>query len=154
MKGMRSQFERMAREVGLPLGSRTRLANSRLALEAAEWAKGLGPAAHDCLHRAIFHAYFAEGLNIGDVEVLAGAATSCGLDAAELRRVLAERTYREAVQRQIDEARDLGVSAVPTFLAGGYAVVGAQPSEAFRKLMRTAGARPRGGEGQIITLDE
>ena len=150
----REHFERLAREAGLPLGSRTRLANSRLALEAAEWAKALGPAAHDGLHRAIFQAYFVDGRNIGDVEVLVEAATSCGLDPADLRLALAEGRYREAVQKQGEEARELGVTAVPTFLAGGYVVVGAQPSEALRRLMRAVGAQPRGAGGPMVALDD
>ena len=140
----RGQFERMAHEAGLPVGRRTRLANSRLALEAAEWAKAWGPAAHDCLHRALFRAYFVDGGNIGDVAVLAEQAERCGLDPDDLRLALAEGRYRAAVQAQLDAVRDLGITAVPTFIAGGYAVVGAQPVAVLRRLVQAAGAQPRG----------
>ena len=134
----------MAREVGLPFGVRTRWANSRLALEAAAWAREQGVAAHDVFHRAVFRAYFVDALNIGDVEVLADLAARCGLEPDDLRRALAEGEYREAVQRQIDEARALGVTAVPTFVAGGYAVVGAHPVEMLSRLLRAAGAESPG----------
>jgi predicted DsbA family dithiol-disulfide isomerase len=144
----RANFEGMAREAGLPFGVRTRMANSRLALEAAEWARDQGPTVGDLFHRAVFRAYFVDGLNIGDVEVLADLAAKCGLDPDDLRRALAEGLYREAVQAQLDEARELGVTAVPTFVAGGYAVVGAHPVEMLRRLMRAVGGVPRGDGGQ------
>ncbi len=136
----RANFERLAAEAGLPFGVRTRWANSRLAHEAAEWAREQG--AFDAYHRALFRAYFVDALNLGDVAVLADLAAGCGLDAGALREALAAGRYRAAVQAQVDEAADLGVSAVPTFVAGRYAVVGAQPVEMLRRLMAAAEAAP------------
>ena len=79
--------------------------------------------------------------NIGSPDVLAEIATELGLDAGDLRAALAEGRFREAVREQYDEARAVGVTAVPTFVAGGYALVGAHPLENLRKLMDAAGAK-------------
>jgi predicted DsbA family dithiol-disulfide isomerase len=135
----------MAREARLPFGVRTRWARPRAALEAYEWARDQGREPSDRLHQSVFRAYFVDLANIGDVDVLAGRAAECALDGNSLRRALAEGRFRDAVQTQIDEARDLQITAVPAFLAGDYAVVGAQPVGVPRRLVVAARDGPRGG---------
>jgi predicted DsbA family dithiol-disulfide isomerase len=108
------------------------------------WAAALGQA--DALKRAIFIAYFVHDKNIGSADVLAGLADELGLDGADLRAALAEGRHRAEVQAQYDEARAIGVTAVPTFVAEGYALVGAHPIENMRKLMEHAGATRRAEE--------
>ena len=142
----RANFERMAREAGLDVGVRTHWYNSDLAHEATVWAREIG--AEDAFHRAVFRAYFVDDRNIGSPDVLAGIATDLGLAAADLRVALAERRYRESVVAQYEEAREIGVTAVPTFVAEGYAIVGAQPYEAFHRLMAAVGQPPREEQGE------
>ena len=57
------------------------------------------------------------------------------LDEAAARKVLRERTYRSAVDRDWREAHARGITAVPTFLANGRRLVGAQPYEALEGLI-------------------
>jgi len=66
-----------------------------------------------------------------------------GEQLGDLRTALVERRYRAAVQQQYQEARELGVTAVPTFIAGGYALVGAHPYDHFQRLMEASGQPPR-----------
>ncbi len=99
----------------------------------------------EAIHLALFQAYFAGGRNIGEVETLVEIAKSAGLRQDEARRVITERTCREAVERDWTESRRLGVTGVPTFAAAGYAVVGAQPYEVLEQLIVAAGARRRNG---------
>ncbi len=126
---------------GLPYGERTHSYNSRLAQELGKWAETQpgGSAIHD----AIYKAYFVEGRNIGDSEVLLDLARATGLDADAARVVLTERSFREAIDRDWEMSRRLGVSGVPTFAAGGQGVVGAQPYELLQQLVQAAGAKPR-----------
>jgi predicted DsbA family dithiol-disulfide isomerase len=133
-------LERMAAE-GLEYGDRTHSYNSRLAQELAVWGDGLG--ATDALHDALFRAYFVDGANLADPEVLAGAAESAGLDPDEARHVVLERPFRDVIDAHWERARRMGVTGVPTFVANGFAVVGAQPYEALRSLMERAGVAPR-----------
>jgi predicted DsbA family dithiol-disulfide isomerase len=137
----RSHFEALAQEAGLEVGTRTHWYNSDLAHEANAWARerGLGEA----LHREIMRAYFVRDENIGSVDVLTGIAAQLGYDAADLRRALDERRYHEEIQREYAEAREIGVTAVPTFVAEGYAIVGAHPYETFRRLMAAVSQAPR-----------
>ena len=127
---------------GLPYRRRTHTCNSRLAQELAKWGdtETGGQAIHDRLYRA----YFVDGRNIGDVDVLVELAVSVGLPADGARRVLEERGFKEAVDADWALSARAGVTGVPTFAAGGYQMVGAQPEEVLGQLMIAAGAVARG----------
>lgn len=134
-------FAEAARAEGLEVGERTHRYNSTLAHEAALWADQLGKG--EDFRRAVYHAYFVSNSNIGSADVLAGIATGLLLDAGELRRSLEERRYSARVLEEFQQAHEIGVSAVPTFVAAGHALVGAHPLENFRKLMEAVGQAPR-----------
>lgn len=125
---------------GLPYGNRSHTYNSRLAQELGAWADTLGETrpGGSSIHDAIFRAYFVDGLNIGDAEVLVKLAKSVGLPEDKAREVLEKRTFKEAVDADWEKSREYGVTGVPTFVAGGYGVVGAQPYEALEQLAMQA----------------
>jgi predicted DsbA family dithiol-disulfide isomerase len=91
----------------------------------------------------VFEAYFVHDRNIASADVLAGIAAELGLDGDDLRAALSEGRHRAEVEAEYEEARAVGVTAVPTFVAGGYALVGAHPLESLRKLLSHVGATPR-----------
>jgi predicted DsbA family dithiol-disulfide isomerase len=136
-----ARLKQFAAAEGLPISDREMTYNSRLAQELGVWAteKGKGTAYHE----AAFRAYFVDGKVISDPAVLAQVAASVGLDSTEARRVLDQRVYRESVDREWAACRSAGISAVPTFEAGGQRVAGAQPYEVLAKLVEQAGARKR-----------
>ena len=138
----RSNFERLADEAGLPYGQRTHWYDSKPAHEAYLWATDRG--AGDAFKRAVFEAYFVGDRNIASPDLLSGIATEHGLDGDDLRAALAEGRYRARVEEEYEEARQVGVTAVPTFVAGGYALVGAHPIENLRRLVEHVGASRRG----------
>jgi len=133
----RQMKERMDAE-GLPYGKRTHTYNSRKAQELGKWAD----TQHNghVLHDAFYRAYFVDTQNIADNSVLLNVVDKAGLDIMEARTVLHERLFSEAVDRDWEKSRNYGVTGVPTFLAGGYGVVGAQPYEALEKLMKEVDA--------------
>jgi predicted DsbA family dithiol-disulfide isomerase len=131
----------LAREAGLEVGPRTHWYSSDLAHEANAWARDRGSGEE--LHREIYRAYFIRDENIGSIEVLTTIAANLGLEADDLRKALEDRRYREQVQQEYAEAREVGVTAVPTFVAQGYAIVGAHPYETFCRLMAAIGQAPR-----------
>jgi predicted DsbA family dithiol-disulfide isomerase len=132
---------RMATE-GLAYGERTMTYNSRLAQELAKWADA--QPGGEAIHDALFRAYFVEAKNIGDPAVLLEIAESIGLPRQTAKAVLEQRTFKAAVDADWDKSRRYGVTGVPTFVAGGYAVVGAQPYEALAALVRQARAAEAG----------
>lgn len=123
----------VARAEGLPFGHRDKTYNSRLAQELGKWAesKGKGKTYHD----AVFHAYFAEGKNIGKIDELVALAGRLSLPEEEARKVLEQRSFEGIVDRDWQRSYRMGVSAVPTFLVGGQFLVGAVPYEALEKLL-------------------
>ena len=129
-------------EEGLEYGDRTHTYNSRLAQELAVWGDEAGVT--DALHDALFRAYFVEARNLADVDVLVDVARAANLDAAEARAVIEDRRYRSAIDAQWEQARSVGVTGVPTFVAEGFGVVGAQPFETLESLMSRVGVVKRG----------
>lgn len=119
---------------GLPYGKRTHTYNSRLAQELGKWAdtQDGGSALHDALYRA----YFVDSRNIGDVDVLLDLVEKAGLPVEEARTVLTDRTFKDAIDADWSRSHQIGVTGVPTFVAGGYGVVGAQPYEALAQLIQ------------------
>lgn len=85
---------------------------------------------------ALFRAYFVDGRDIGDTDVLADVADSAGMDASVVLRLLAtEEDRREIVERDA-AARGMGINSVPTFIvAGQHAVPGAQPPELWARVI-------------------
>lgn len=80
----------------------------------------------DAIHDVLFHAYHVDQRNVGDTEVLVELAGRAGLDTAEARIALEDPRWADEVDRHWALAARIGVSSVPTFVAGGQGVVGAQ----------------------------
>ena len=131
--GVRSRLKKAADDAGLPLTARDMTYNSRKATELGKWAEEVGSG--DAFHDAVFRAYFAEGLNIGDIDVLKQICRKLDLDPGEAERVIAQKTFGRAVDEDWEHALKIGISAVPTFIMDGRAVVGAQPYDTLEKLV-------------------
>jgi predicted DsbA family dithiol-disulfide isomerase len=131
-----ARMTQLMAEEGLPYGERTMTYNSRLAQELAKWVETQpdGQAIHDSL----FHAYFADGVNLAKTDNLIAIAERLGLSAAEAERVLVEREFRESVDADWQRSRDLGITSVPTFVVGNRGLVGAQPYEQLEALVTSA----------------
>lgn len=138
---MRKRLIAEAQALGLPFGDRTKTYNSRLAQELGKWAeaKGLG----NEFHNAAFRAYFAEGLNLADIEILVNLAAKVGLSADRAREVLDKREFRDDVDRDWQAAFDIGVRAVPTLVIGQHTLVGAQPYAAMERFLLDNGIAVR-----------
>ena len=117
--------------------------NSRLAQELSKWAEEKGKG--DEIHDALFHAYFVDVKNIGKIAPLVEIAESLGLPADEATDVLLSRKYKGAVDEDWRRCAAYGVNAVPTFLAGRYLMVGAQPYEELERLVQQAINSPADG---------
>lgn len=141
IEAMQAQMRERMEAEGLPYGRRTHTYNSRLAQELGAWADT--QPGGEALHAALYRAYFVDARNIGDLEELVSIASDVGLDAAAAREVLEQRSFSERVDEDWALSRRYGVTGVPTFVAGGYGVVGAQPYEAIERLVQEAGATRR-----------
>jgi predicted DsbA family dithiol-disulfide isomerase len=141
LEAMHARMKGLMDMEGLPYERRTHTYNSRLAQELAKWADAQPGFAG--IHQALYRAYFVEGRNIGDIEVLVDIASSVGLPEDQARAVLVERTFRDLVDQDWQKARRYGITGVPSFVAGGTKIVGAQPYDVLAQQLRAAGAEPR-----------
>ncbi len=110
----------------------TRRPNSFDAHRLVRWAQGQGKGA--AAKEALFKAYFSDGEDIGAPATLTRLAASIGLDADLVGELLASDADVDAVRRESDQFRQMGVSGVPTFIANR--AVAAQGAEDAGKLAR------------------
>lgn len=126
---------------GLPYSDRSHTYNSRLAQEIGKWAET--QPGGEAIHDLFFEAYFVERRNIGDPDVILDVVGKAGLDTAAAAEVLETRSFKDAVDADWALSHSYGVSGVPTFVAGGQGLVGAQPYEALVQLVTELGASPK-----------
>jgi predicted DsbA family dithiol-disulfide isomerase len=108
--------------------------NTQRALRVTEYARDLG--LHDAVHDRLMNAYWAEGRDIGDVDVLRELAAEAGVD--DIREALSNDSYRVRVQVSTEQAQQIGINGIPAFLLDGrLLVLGAQPLEVFEKAFDT-----------------
>jgi predicted DsbA family dithiol-disulfide isomerase len=79
------------------------------------------------VNERIMRAYFEEGCDIGDIEVLVRLGVEAGLAERESRSALILRSGQDGVVAAERHATVLGITGVPTFIFDGqYTISGAQ----------------------------
>ncbi|WP_367137198.1 MULTISPECIES: DsbA family oxidoreductase [Streptomyces] len=100
----------------------------------------------------LLEAHFGEGLDIGDREHLTDAAVTVGLDRGPVAAFLDGDDLHDEVLDEIEEARQRGVTAVPTFVfEGQWAVQGGQEPATFLKILEQIAAETGAGAGAAET---
>ena len=117
------------------------VANSRLCLEGAEFAKSEGRFGE--FHEGCYEAYFGEGKNIGNIDTVVEIGGKAGLGEADLREALEKRTFSEKIEDNMKSARENLVLGVPTLYVNGMRIHGTQSRETYRKLVRKELERTR-----------
>ncbi len=98
------------------------------------WAEEDGR--QEAVAERLFQLYFLEGMDIGDIAVLARAAADCGMDEGAVRQRLATDESRTLILRQIAQADDIGIEGVPCFVFEGSTYLpGAQSSDVLAETM-------------------
>jgi predicted DsbA family dithiol-disulfide isomerase len=135
-KGAWERISAMATDIGLTMRPPSMLTNSHNALAACEYAiaAGKGEEFEACVYRA----YFEDGANIGDVEVLKKLGTEVGLDSTEIAAAIESPKIHLRLKNNTMVAHQHGVSGVPTFFIGNYPLVGAQSADTMRKILTRA----------------
>ena len=86
----------------------------------------------EAFHSRLYRAYWDDAENLGDHDVLKRLMVESKLDWDVFAPRLESGLYDGAMQIQHDEAMQLGLNGVPSFVVEGkYGIVGAQPIEAF-----------------------
>jgi predicted DsbA family dithiol-disulfide isomerase len=117
------------------MDKRGRIYNTFDAHRLLHWAELEGRQA--ALKHALFEAYFTDGKNPGDHEVLVELAQRVGLDAERARAILASDTYAEEVREQERFYTDRGIHSVPAIIINDqHLISGGQPPEVFEQALR------------------
>ena len=122
---------------GLPFKSRSHTYNSRLAQEVGAWAAN--KTKNNLIHDKFFEAYFVNGQNIADIEVIFDIIKSIGLNTSEAYNVINKRTFKQKIDTDWETSYQSGVTGVPTFILNKNYLVGAQSYEHLKKLIEEAG---------------
>ena len=121
---------------------RARIYNTFDAHRLLHWA-GTEGRQHE-LKQALFAAYFTEGRNPSDREVLVDAANQAGLDPVRAREILETNRYAEEVREREHFYRQHGIQAVPSVIINDkYLIQGGQPIEVFEQALRGIAAEAR-----------
>jgi predicted DsbA family dithiol-disulfide isomerase len=90
------------------------------------------------LKERLLRAYFIDGLDIGDPDVLANCAAEVGLDHDRALAFLNSDDGLAEVRAELESAAELEITAVPTFVFDGkWMVPGAQDADTFAQVLRT-----------------
>ena len=126
------------------LAARQRIWNTFDAHRLLHWAGGVGEAQQLALKQSLLRAYFIEGLNPSDVDVLVRLAQQAGLDAERARQILASDEFAAEVRRDEAMFTEAGIHSVPAVIINRqHLISGGQPPEVFERALRQiAGAQP------------
>jgi len=129
----------MAENLGIPIKLPPIQPRSRLAHEAAHWARTQGK--FEEMNAEIFRAFFERGENIGEIDVLVSLASRLNLEIDSLRGALESREFEKSVIADEQEAEMLGLSGVPAFISNRkFALSGVQSFETLKVLVERAEA--------------
>lgn len=93
----------------------------------------------DAVLERLYRAHFSERRSIFDIGSLVDLAVEAGLDRADAQRTLEGDAWSDAVNADIADAKQLGISGVPAFLFDRrLAVSGAQAAEVFIRALEQA----------------
>ncbi len=103
---MKDRMRGLMQEAGLPYGDRSHTYNSRRAQELGKWADSLEESSlGEAYHKAMFHAYFVDGVNIYETDVLLGIVERAGLDRDAAQEVLDSGSFAAAVDADWHQSR-------------------------------------------------
>ena len=122
------------------MDKRSRIYNTFDAHRLLHWAeeKGLQPQ----LKHALFTAYFTDGQNPSDHDVLVRVAAKVGLDSDEARALLASDRFADEVREREQLYLQNGIHSVPAIIINDrHLIQGGQPVEVFEQALRQIAAQ-------------
>jgi len=120
---------------------RGRIYNTFDAHRLLHWAEAEGK--QRALKNALFNAYFTEGRDPSNHDVLASVAGSVGLEEGRARQILASDEFAPEVREREKFYAGLGIHAVPSVIINDrHLIQGGQPPEVFEQALRQLAKAP------------
>lgn len=122
-----NQVVQMAKSAGLDYRlDKAIVANTLNAHRVLQWAKTQGLGGE--MKEALLDAYFTQGKNIDNWQMLADLAQFVGGNSAEVLKLSEGNDFQKEVEQDIQEAQTLGIRGVPFLVIDRkYGISGAQP---------------------------
>jgi len=105
------------------------------AQQAALYVKQSYPDAFSAFYHSLFDAYWVDGRPIEGPDVLADLAEDAGIPGDEVRDAVEDEVLESELEDRFEEATDLGVTGIPTFVYDDHAARGAVPPEQLERLV-------------------
>ncbi|SFM57781.1 DsbA family oxidoreductase [Variovorax sp. OV329] len=127
------------------MARRKRVWNTFDAHRLLHWAEETDVEKQRALKKSLFKAYFTDGLNPSDPELLVRLAGEAGLDAQRAREILAGDEFDAATRARERLYTGAGIHSVPAIIIDNqHLISGGQPAEIFERALRQiAGAAPQ-----------
>jgi predicted DsbA family dithiol-disulfide isomerase len=123
------------------LDRRTRVVNTFHAHRLLHWAGMEGRQAE--LKMGLFRAYFSEGRDPSNHDVLIEVAAAAGLDPARARAILAGDEFADEVREREQYYLGLGIHSVPAVIINDrHLIRGGQPAAVFKEALEQLAAQP------------
>ena len=130
---MLANLQRVTQEENIPLAELSFITNSKDALLLSEAAKQCGTDLFYNLHEKLFYAYFVDGKNIGDRNILEKIAGSCGISREIIESAWTDTAYKQRLIDNYSTARRHQVQSVPSFVFGDRVLTGVVAEATFRE---------------------
>jgi predicted DsbA family dithiol-disulfide isomerase len=138
-----ARIRRRGAELGVVFGERARIYNTFDAHRLLQWA-GLEGRQSELKH-ALLRAYFTDGQDVSDREVLVRIAGKAGLDAGRAREILASAEYATEVRAEEEFFQRAGIRGVPAIIIDRkHLISGGQPVDVFERALRDIGGKRSG----------
>ncbi|MCC5811999.1 MAG: DsbA family protein [Ectothiorhodospiraceae bacterium] len=136
---MMENVEAMVTEDGLPWVPRMFTTNTRKAILLAQTVLLQKAAAFPAFHQALFHAYFAQGRNLGDEGELRAIAAEHGVEHYT-ETAWNTPAAMQVLLSHVEEAQRIGLSGVPTVVVSRRAFPGAVSVNLLEQALEEAAA--------------
>ena len=91
----------------------------------------------DVLAEALFYAYFTDGRDVGNTDVLIEISSENGLNREEVKEFFQTNIGHQEVLREENRAREMNIFSVPTYIFNKkYLLVGGQESDTFEAYIK------------------
>ncbi|MBN8482395.1 MAG: DsbA family oxidoreductase [Xanthomonadales bacterium] len=138
LEATREAIRQRGDALGFRFGPRERIWNTFDAHRLLHWAALEGAGQARALKHALLAAYFSDGADVSDRDVLVRAAEAAGLDGTRARAVLASGEYADAVREREASWAAKGIHSVPAVIINDrYLISGGQPVEVFEGALRS-----------------
>lgn len=133
-------FERSARYYGVPFTLPKQFPISAVAASRAfYWVEACVPAKAKDVARALFHAYFVQGLDISKPEVVVDVVAGQGPELQGIAQGMQEQAVKDRLKNETAKAIERGVCGSPVIIVDGELFWGADRLVHVEKWLETGG---------------